>query len=240
MRRIFDSVLWLIKHDYLLFFALWVMVAYMLFGLFAEIQNKEPYLAFVVFTPITISVIELIRMYIRERKKNDSLSKEIQDSLTNHRDELIRLMRNAHEERIKIAQDNHRRIIELMQSSNMRDEHYVSIVDELKEEIESLADLLSGKEKHVRDSIPSSLRRRVMNRSKCRCEYCGRKGEDGKDPDGQSWHIDHVVPVTRGGPTRTDNLVLACNHCNISKGNRPVHLFVRRLARRMANGEIKL
>ena len=42
------------------------------------------------------------------------------------------------------------------------------------------------------------------------CQYCGYKGKD--------LTFDHVVPKSRGGKTRWDNVVAACQSCNLRKG----------------------
>lgn len=39
------------------------------------------------------------------------------------------------------------------------------------------------------------------------CQYCGRSAE----------HIDHVVPLSKGGSCTNDNLALACRECNLRK-----------------------
>jgi hypothetical protein len=49
-----------------------------------------------------------------------------------------------------------------------------------------------------------------------KCSYCGRIG-NGLDPDGRAWHIDHVIPISKGGPDQPDNLVKSCVTCNTSK-----------------------
>lgn len=49
-----------------------------------------------------------------------------------------------------------------------------------------------------------------------RCYYCGCKVDD-------SYHVDHVVPLSRGGTNWPDNLVIACRHCNVSKHNKLPH-----------------
>ena len=41
------------------------------------------------------------------------------------------------------------------------------------------------------------------------CQYCGYKGKD--------LTLDHVVPKSRGGKTRWDNVVAACQSCNLRK-----------------------
>ena|SRR5260221_9439272 len=47
-------------------------------------------------------------------------------------------------------------------------------------------------------------------RQKGRCYYC-------KEEMGSKYHIEHVVPLSRGGSNNLDNIVLACPHCNLSK-----------------------
>lgn len=46
----------------------------------------------------------------------------------------------------------------------------------------------------------------------CRCELSFE--------DRRSWHIDHVVPLARGGTHELSNLVVACPPCNHSKGSK--------------------
>ena len=41
------------------------------------------------------------------------------------------------------------------------------------------------------------------------CQYCGYKGKD--------LTFDHVMPKSRGGKTRWDNVVAACQSCNLRK-----------------------
>lgn len=35
-----------------------------------------------------------------------------------------------------------------------------------------------------------------------------------------SYHVDHVIPLSRGGGNGADNICLACPECNMSKGNK--------------------
>lgn len=78
--------------------------------------------------------------------------------------------------------------------------------------------------------VSKSLRRQVMDRCAYQCSYCRRRGTATHDPDGAAWHIEHVVPVERGGPTHAENLTLACRQCNLSKSTRPAFAFVLTLA----------
>lgn len=64
--------------------------------------------------------------------------------------------------------------------------------------------------------IPIALRRLVINRSSDRCEYC-KLSQAGQIA---TFHIDHVIPDSAGGPTSADNLALACVSCSLKKGAR--------------------
>lgn len=50
------------------------------------------------------------------------------------------------------------------------------------------------------------------------CSYCGDVCE----------HIDHIVPVTRGGGNDWTNLTAACSPCNSQKRSTPMLEFMRR------------
>ena len=66
---------------------------------------------------------------------------------------------------------------------------------------------------YEREDIPPEIRVRVLARDDYICRYCGSRS--------QSLHIDHVIPVVRGGGgTTLDNLVTACAQCNLRKGGR--------------------
>lgn len=54
----------------------------------------------------------------------------------------------------------------------------------------------------------------IYARDEYRCQYCGERG----NISGLTY--DHVVPRHQGGQTRWDNIVTACQDCNIRKGAR--------------------
>jgi hypothetical protein len=66
-----------------------------------------------------------------------------------------------------------------------------------------------------RSPIPGSLRYAVLVRDRKQCRACGAK--PGR---GTVLHIDHVVPVKRGGKTTLENLQVLCAICNLGKGAR--------------------
>lgn len=51
-----------------------------------------------------------------------------------------------------------------------------------------------------------------------RCAYC-------KTPLFSDYHRDHVIPLSRGGADKLENIALACPPCNIRKGARPADEF---------------
>jgi 5-methylcytosine-specific restriction endonuclease McrA len=43
-----------------------------------------------------------------------------------------------------------------------------------------------------------------------------------------SYHVDHMIPLSRGGRNDWTNLAIACRNCNLSKGSMTVEEFFRR------------
>lgn len=64
----------------------------------------------------------------------------------------------------------------------------------------------------IREAISPALRAEIFERDGMCCAYCGSTSGPHE--------IDHVFPVSRGGKTDQENLVIACRPCNRSKGAR--------------------
>ena len=60
-----------------------------------------------------------------------------------------------------------------------------------------------------------SLRYNILQRDGFRCVLCGRGREDGV-----KLHVDHIVPVSKGGRTVSDNLRTLCEDCNLGKSDK--------------------
>ena len=65
----------------------------------------------------------------------------------------------------------------------------------------------------MRKPISARLRFEVLKRDKFTCQYCGKSAPD------SVIHIDHIIPVSRGGKNKIINLVAACVECNLGKSN---------------------
>lgn len=65
-------------------------------------------------------------------------------------------------------------------------------------------------------SLPAQLAALVRERAGGRCEYCRMA----QSLQGGTFHIEHVVPLSRGGSSSAENLALACPGCNLHKADR--------------------
>jgi len=54
------------------------------------------------------------------------------------------------------------------------------------------------------------------------CWWCGSNL-------GNKWHVDHVIPLSRGGKNDPSNIVITCPRCNLSKGSKLPHEWIGRL-----------
>lgn len=65
-------------------------------------------------------------------------------------------------------------------------------------------------------SVPYSVvplsRKNVLHRDDYTCQYCGKKSN--------TLTIDHIIPKSRGGQHKWDNVVAACARCNCKKSNK--------------------
>lgn len=71
--------------------------------------------------------------------------------------------------------------------------------------------------------VPHRFRRQVTNtflfaRDEYTCQYCGRHKSELRGR--QFLTRDHILPVSRGGENRWDNVVTSCSPCNNRKGGR--------------------
>lgn len=58
------------------------------------------------------------------------------------------------------------------------------------------------------------IKQNVWDRDKGMCGICG-------DPaDFSNWHLDHIIPLSRGGTHTLENVQVSHVYCNLSKGNK--------------------
>lgn len=68
---------------------------------------------------------------------------------------------------------------------------------------------------YERSLMTDKLRYDIMKRDKFRCQLCGRSADDGI-----KLHVDHIIPVSKGGKTIPHNLRTLCEQCNLGKSNK--------------------
>ena len=75
-------------------------------------------------------------------------------------------------------------------------------------------DKLRLQRKKRRANLKPSLRFKILHRDQYRCQTCGATAEDGA-----KLHVDHILPVSKGGTNDESNLRTLCSECNIGRGN---------------------
>ena len=70
------------------------------------------------------------------------------------------------------------------------------------------------------DSFTRATRDQIASAAQYRCEYC----QTAQEISGAQMHIEHIIPLSRGGNSDTSNLCLACAWCNSYKWTQ-VHGF---------------
>lgn len=66
-----------------------------------------------------------------------------------------------------------------------------------------------------RKLMTPELRNKIKERDNYTCQICGKYM-----PDEVGLHIDHIIPISKGGKTVEQNLQVLCDKCNLRKSNR--------------------
>jgi len=69
-------------------------------------------------------------------------------------------------------------------------------------------------EKTQRESISKRRRFAILKRDGFHCQLCGASSEDGTQ-----LHVDHLIPIAKGGSNDDDNLWTLCDRCNLGKSD---------------------
>lgn len=75
-----------------------------------------------------------------------------------------------------------------------------------------------ARKRHIAEQrrlMSDSLRYDVMKRDGFHCVLCGMSAKDGV-----RLHVDHIVPVSKGGMTEMSNLRTLCERCNLGKSDK--------------------
>lgn len=69
--------------------------------------------------------------------------------------------------------------------------------------------------KQERKIMNDDIRYNVLKRDNFTCCLCGATSKDGA-----KLHVDHIIPVSKGGKTNMSNLQTLCERCNMGKSNK--------------------
>ena len=120
--------------------------------------------------------------------------------------------------RMKSAQKKRLKRIQLIKSFEITDENIFKryrLVNILtcktcNNRFESIGKVKYCIEHNVRSGF-TKLRFEILKRDSFTCQYCGRKAPN------VILHVDHIIPVSKGGTNIKTNLVTACQDCNLGK-----------------------
>lgn len=69
--------------------------------------------------------------------------------------------------------------------------------------------------KNQRNLLTNDLKRKIKIRDNYTCQICGKYM-----PDEVGLHIDHIIPISKGGKSIPSNLQVLCSKCNGHKSNK--------------------
>ena len=104
---------------------------------------------------------------------------------------------------------------------------------------------MAAQPKWYRKPILRKFRRDFIEKHDYTCFYCGKRAIEGEPPKKKEdkilammWlHIDHYIPLAKGGKDDESNFVLACNVCNSKKRAMLPEDFINKL--RQENGKLQ-
>lgn len=68
-----------------------------------------------------------------------------------------------------------------------------------------------------KSKVKNTVRDKIFRRDNHRCLECGSR---------EDLTIDHVIPKSKGGTNKSDNLITLCKSCNTKKGNKTHQKYV--------------
>lgn len=87
--------------------------------------------------------------------------------------------------------------------------------DKKLEDIDYMCVLSKYSAVNQRGNMTKELRTLVKQRDNYTCQICGKYM-----PDEVGLHVDHIVPVSKGGKSTLDNLQVLCSVCNLRKSDK--------------------
>ena len=81
-----------------------------------------------------------------------------------------------------------------------------------------------------RGEVSDSLRYDILNRDGFKCVICGASASQGA-----RLHVDHIIPIAKGGKSIPSNLRTLCERCNIGKSDKIESVSAERISKKDNN-----
>ena len=107
------------------------------------------------------------------------------------------------------------------QGRNSYSKHYDYDYDQIASSYKEVWRLISVRQSRAyqvqveRAKLSDSLRYDVLRRDGFKCQICGATAQEGA-----KLHVDHIIPVSKGGKTELSNLRTLCDRCNLGKSHK--------------------
>ena len=183
-----------------------------------------------------------LNCYCKECRKNDSIKNKEKNAIykKEYREKNKELLR---ETKKKYYEDNKEQIrlkhkIYHHINKDRLNKLHIKYYNENKEMIRQKAKEYNNSEKGKIVAKKARIKRKALVRkskigdidlnkiiSNKKCYWCNTKIID------NNYHIDHYVPISKGGEHSNDNLVLSCPKCNLTKGAKDPFIFANSIGR---------
>lgn len=105
--------------------------------------------------------------------------------------------------------------VEMIDKEYYYDFNYLSARYKKLQSIDFECTLNEYNSKNQRKLMTKKLRKQIMKQDHYTCQLCGKYM-----PDEVGLHIDHIIPISKGGKTVPSNLQVLCSKCNGRKSNK--------------------